>query len=299
MPLVSVIIPAYNSGRYLDEAVQSVIAQTFTDWECIVVDDGSTEDLSRVEAVDSRVRLVRQKNQGVAVARNVGVANSTGEYIAFLDHDDIWLPQKLEIQIKAMESNAKIGACYVHYDEVDSVGARRAIPSAENPVTSYPEFLRYGAPIPSTIMVRRSCFYAVGGFDPTLPLADDQDFMLKLARYFDIQSLSSCQMLYRLHGGNASRNYLDAYQSMMNLARKHALMARQCTDIDAFRATRQMRSCWRRFFGIRAYDAARQSLKEKNFKLFASHIHFAMAKNPGFTLKSILRFIRLRFRVQC
>ena len=79
MPIVSVIIPAYNSGPYLDEAVQSVIAQTFTDWECIVIDDGSTEDLSRVEKMDPRVRLLRQANAGQAAARSRGLAVAGGE----------------------------------------------------------------------------------------------------------------------------------------------------------------------------------------------------------------------------
>ena len=106
MPLVSVIIPAYNPGRYLDEAVQSVIAQIFTDWECLVVDDGSTEDLSRVERMDSRVRLIRQKNGGTQAAGDNGTLTSGGEFIVFLDHDDIWLPAKLEKQVAGLRGNA-------------------------------------------------------------------------------------------------------------------------------------------------------------------------------------------------
>ena len=110
MPTVSVVIPAYNSGPYLDGAVQSVIAQTFTDWECIVVDDGSTEDLSRVEKMDPRVRLIRQENRGTAAARNNAILHSVGEFIAFLDHDDRWMPGRLESMVGVIRADPLAGA---------------------------------------------------------------------------------------------------------------------------------------------------------------------------------------------
>ena len=110
MPIVSVIIPAYNSGPYLDEAVKSVIAQTFTDWECIVVDDGSTEDLSRVEKMDPRVRLLRQANAGQAAARNRGLAVAGGEIVSFLDHDDLWPQDRISWAVQALRENLDVDA---------------------------------------------------------------------------------------------------------------------------------------------------------------------------------------------
>ncbi len=291
MPLVSVVIPAYNSGRYLDEAVRSVIAQTFTDWECIVVDDGSTEDLSRIGKMDPRVRLIRQPNSGVAAARNIGVAHSTGEFVAFLDHDDIWLPEKLEAQVTAMKSDGEIGACYVCYDEIDGSGNRKAVPISADSPANYYDFLRSGAPIPSTILVQRLAFFSVGGLDPTLPYADDQDFMLKLACLFNVKYLPTRQVLYRLHGGNASTNYYRvAYHSMMNLAWKHAVRAEQRGDNEALSASRQMRTCWRRFFGIRAYDAARRSVRDRDIGALLRHLRNALTWNPRYAIAALAKF---------
>ena len=126
MPDVSVIIPAYNPGFYLDEAVQSVIAQTFTDWECIVVDYGSTEDLSRVEKMDPRVRLIRQPNRGAQAARHNAILGSRGDLVAFLDHDDIGFSEKLEKQIALMRENPEIVFCHTGLDVIDAEGNANA-----------------------------------------------------------------------------------------------------------------------------------------------------------------------------
>ena len=115
MPIISVIIPAYNSGPYLDEAVQSVIAQTFTDWECVVVDDGSTEDLSRVEKMDPRVRLICQPNRVTSPARNMGILKSKGESVALLDHDDLRRPGNPEKQVAAMAASPGAGICHTGF----------------------------------------------------------------------------------------------------------------------------------------------------------------------------------------
>ena len=289
MPIVSVIIPAYNSGPYLDEAVQSVIAQTFTDWECIVVDDGSTEDLSRVGEMDPRVHLTRQPNRGTAAARNNGIASSTGEFIAFLDHDDIWLPENLDAQVAVLSANPRAGFCYAHYDMIDGEGNRRTVPLSGNPARSYLEMLRGGAPIPSTAVVRRSCLAVVGGFDPMLPYSDDQDVMLKLAYFFDVAFVPYCQVLYRIHSGNASRSYRLAFRTMMNLAEKQANAARVRRDASAMEAAEQMKGCWRGFFGIRAYDEARRCVRERNFRGSMRHLSRALLWNPQATLAALAR----------
>lgn len=111
MSRVSVIIPAYNPGAFLDEALASVLAQTFEDWECVVVDDGSTEDLSRIDALDPRVRRIRQENRGLSIARNVGLMQSHSEYVAFVDADDLWAPHKLQAQVEMMDANLNLAMC--------------------------------------------------------------------------------------------------------------------------------------------------------------------------------------------
>src|SRR2546422_14004 len=108
--LISVIIPTYNSVRFLTEAVDSVLAQTFSDFEILVIDDGSTDETQDVmRQYGSLVRCIRQQNSGVAVARNRGITESRGRYVAFLDADDTWLADKLERQVNALSSESGAG----------------------------------------------------------------------------------------------------------------------------------------------------------------------------------------------
>ena len=102
MPTVSIVVPAYNPGRLLTRALDSIVAQSFGDWECVVVDDGSDEALAWVAYRDPRIRLLRQANAGVAAARNRGIEATTGRLVAFCDHDDEWLPAKLERQVTSL-----------------------------------------------------------------------------------------------------------------------------------------------------------------------------------------------------
>ena len=126
MPVVSAIIPTYNFGRFLGEAIQSVLDQTFTDFELIVVDDGSTDDTREVVGSfnDSRIRYIYQENRGLPAARNTGIKASRGEYIAFLDSDDIWLTQNLELKVKSLDSHPDAGlVCSDGYNFDDATGA--------------------------------------------------------------------------------------------------------------------------------------------------------------------------------
>src|ERR1051325_4147820 len=104
---VSIIMPAYNAGRYVEEAIRSVVGQSYADWELIVVDDGSTDETANIvrayTATDNRVRYLHQENGRQGKARNTGVANSTGSLVAFLDADDLWLSEKLELQVHALQ----------------------------------------------------------------------------------------------------------------------------------------------------------------------------------------------------
>ncbi|HEY2324319.1 MAG TPA: glycosyltransferase family A protein, partial [Thermoanaerobaculia bacterium] len=116
MKSVSVVIPSYNYARYLGEAIDSALAQTLPPLEVIVVDDGSTDETSEVLATYAdRIRVLRQKNSGVAVARNSGIAAAHGEYVAFLDADDIWLPRKLELQMARFDESIGLVHCGVEF----------------------------------------------------------------------------------------------------------------------------------------------------------------------------------------
>ena len=116
-PSISVIIPTYNSAVFLPEALQSVLSQTFLPQDVIVVDDGSTDDTEDVlEPFRRHIHYIRQENQGPAVARNRGIAEAKGDLIAFLDADDVWVPEKLERQVNVLIENPRIGLVHSRYD---------------------------------------------------------------------------------------------------------------------------------------------------------------------------------------
>lgn len=297
MPQVSIIIPAYNSGTYLDEAVRSVIAQTFTDWECIVVDDGSTEDLSRIAKMDPRVRLVRQQNRGApAAARNNAILISESPLIAFLDHDDIWLPGKLALQVTALAAESDCGLCYTAFDIIDSKGNRIG-PGWAKPMKTYSDFLREpGGPLPSASVVRRECFAVAGLFD-TDYRADDYDLFLKISRHFKMLYLATPELLYRRHSNNTSRDYWGMRADSLRILKAHlAAITLRGSQAEAVAAKRGLRLI-NRTFGAQAYDAARRCLRERDASGFAVHLLRALLWSPGYTIRSLARFAVPRGKV--
>ena len=186
-PTVSVVIPTFNRGALLDEAIHSVLAQTFDDLELIVVDDGSTDDTRRrVEAHrDPRVRYLHQRNTGLAAARNAGIQAARGSYVAFLDDDDSWQPDKLRRQMELLSARPDVAAVHTGFRWVDQRGApldmeyRR--PRSRG---SLYEDLMFGNVISgsgSSVLVRASCFGKAGMFDPALRAREDQDLWRRLA----------------------------------------------------------------------------------------------------------------------
>lgn len=289
MPTISVIIPAYNSGPYLDEAVRSVIAQTFPDWECIVVDDGSTEDLSRVEKMDPRVRLIRQPNRGVSAARNNGMLRSIGEYIAFLDHDDVWLPGKLEKHVSVFRADPTIGLSHTSFDLIDAEG-KRVGPGWVSPMEGYLEMLSRGCPLPSMAAIRRECVGAAGLFDPFHPMVQDMDFFLRVAFYFGVKFIPAVESLYRLHRGNASRDYMRGYREILCIVRKHAATAEARGDIPALAAAWQLKRSRRNIAGALAYDAARESIRSRDYPRAAGHLARSLVMAPSLATASLAKY---------
>ena len=124
--MISIIIPAYNAEKYLESTIQSVINQTYTDWELIIINDGSNDGtlelISNFKDRDSRIKVFSYENAGVAHSRNRGIAKARGEYIAFLDADDLWTPNKLEMQLEALQNNLDVGVAYSWVDYIDETG---------------------------------------------------------------------------------------------------------------------------------------------------------------------------------
>jgi glycosyltransferase involved in cell wall biosynthesis len=182
-PRVSVIIPVYNGAATISRALRSVFEQTFTDFEIVVVDDGSTDDTPSVLAgFRDRIRVVRQSNRGLPGARNAGVATSRGELLAFIDHDDEWLPRKLELAVAAMLADPDAALLYTDMIVVNEAG-EEIRPSQIRPDTAHAptmdEMLARIWPItPSTVVMRRTAFARAAGFCESLISAEDIHFWL-------------------------------------------------------------------------------------------------------------------------
>ena len=175
LPLVSVIIPTYNRWPMIGEAVRSVLAQTFNGFEVIVVDDGSIDPtVASLNGHDSRLKVLSQPRAGVAAARNAGVDMSRGKYIAFLDSDDLWSPEKLAIQTTFMEQNPALHICQT--EEVWIRDGVRVNPKLKHRKPSGDIFrrsLELCLVSPSAVMMMKELFYSAGRFDESFPVCED------------------------------------------------------------------------------------------------------------------------------
>jgi hypothetical protein len=209
MPLVSVVIPTFNSARYVTEAVESVLSQTFTDLEVLVVDDGSTDDTrERVAGYPPTVRYLHQANAGVSMARNHGIAQSRGRYVAFLDADDTWKPEKLERQLDALSLTPEMGVCYTAFFRVDSQLRPIGIVRSLRHNCALADLLMGGNVVGSicSVLVERSLLDCTDGFDPMLSQCADWDMWVRLARYTEFLYLDEPLVTYRQHGSMMSHN---------------------------------------------------------------------------------------------
>ncbi|AEB08259.1 glycosyltransferase family 2 protein [Desulfobacca acetoxidans] len=188
-PLVSVIIPTYNRADVVGEAINSVLAQTCRDFELIVVDDGSEDGTAAILAhYQDRIRIIRQaRRQGVSTSRNTGARQAGGEWLAFLDSDDLWLPRKLEVQLAFIGAHRGVDIC-----QTEEVWLRRGVrvnPGRRHRKRGGSIFLpslELCLVSPSAVMLRRQVFWQVGGFDETLPACEDYDLWLRLAWRVDV-----------------------------------------------------------------------------------------------------------------
>ena len=182
-PQVSVIIPTYNRAAMVTEAVKSVLTQEMTDFELIVIDDGSTDKTGkRLSGFGSRLKYYQQENAGVSAARNCGLALSTAPLVAFLDSDDLWLPAKLRVQYNYMTEHPEVYICQT--EEVWWRNSRRINPKKHHRKPSGDIFrrsLNLCLVSPSAVMMRRELFEKVGYFDEDLPAAEDYDLWLRVS----------------------------------------------------------------------------------------------------------------------
>ncbi len=240
MPKVSVIIVTYNRAALLPTAITSVLQQTFQDFEIIVVDDASQDETPAVVAdfQDHRIRYIRhEQNTGEAGARNTGVTNATGEYIAFLDDDDEWLPDKLALQVDVLENSpARVGVVYTGRSTID--GATKKVVSIRIPTQGgdlLPE-LRKGNPITnSSVLLRKECFSKVGLFDEQIVYGLDYDMWIRIAGAYHFEYVAKLLVKYTVHEKSLSANLDRMIKGKEAVLKKHgAYFAQNGRDYSRF-----------------------------------------------------------------
>lgn len=170
--LVSVIIPVYNCERYLAQAIESVLAQTYQPTEVIIVDDGSTDSSSAIARSYKEINYIYQCNQGVAAARNTGIAASQGQFIAFLDADDLWTPKKLEVQVTYLLKRPRVGYTIGRQQNFVDPESNSLTPAAISQLESEQLGL-------ATLVARRAIFKQIGGFDASYRVASDFEWIIR------------------------------------------------------------------------------------------------------------------------
>jgi glycosyltransferase involved in cell wall biosynthesis len=232
-PLVSVIIPTYNRGWIIKEAIESVLAQDFTDFELIVVDDGSTDDTFEIlGGFGDALKVLRQSNRGVSAARNRGIETSAGRWIAFLDSDDLWLPQKLSRQVEFFNTHPDALICQT--EEQWFRNGRRVNPKLRHRKFSgmiFERSLELCLVSPSAVMIRKRLFSEVGLFDESLPACEDYDQWLRVSCRIPVYLIDTALIIKRGgHGDQLSRAPgLDKYriQSLCQIIESNLLSISQ------------------------------------------------------------------------
>ena len=217
-PLVSIVIPSYNCAAYIRQTLMSVVAQTMTDWELIVVDDGSGDDTVHIaSAVDARIRVLQQANAGVCAARNRGFAASSGQFLCFMDHDDYWFAEKLQRQLAWMQRQPELGVVYSQCIRWHAVGGQFPAPESLRPAHDhdvldadfsgwvYHQFMRDSCALTSSALIRREALEKCGLFDVALAYSEDWDLFLRLSRHYPFAQMNWPTTLYRQHVLQGSR----------------------------------------------------------------------------------------------
>lgn len=248
---ISVVIPLYNAEPFIGQTLQSICDQTVTDWECVVVDDGSTDASAQVvremARKDDRIRLIEQINAGPAAARNTGIASiSAGsQYICFMDNDDVWLPNALAVLRDALESHPEFIAAHALADTIDENGQPmdhkradggftnfgrlrmtcqngRLVPWDISKPTTFESLYPISRLFPSgLVLIRHEAMRKVGGFDITYHQTEDWDLWLRLARTGEFYFINQVLLHYRRHSKNQSSNMTANAREVRRLLYKH------------------------------------------------------------------------------
>lgn len=223
--LVSIVIATYNMGGYIESAIDSILKQSYQNFELIVVDDGSADDTEqRMSAYrdNAKIKYIKQENQGQPKAKNRGLKETTGTYVAFCDADDLWEPNKLELQVACFGKDPDIGVVYSDVSYIDGNG----VPiEKDKPYVRYSGFvteqliLKNFIPF-GTALVKKKCFETHGCFDEALPMGIDWDLWLRFSLDYKFHYLNEETYIYRIWPGQMSSNYRGRYKNAFLIMNK-------------------------------------------------------------------------------
>ena len=221
MPKISVVVPAYNSQNTISETITSVLQQTFSDFELIVINDGSTDRTLELlsDVKDARLKVYSYPNGGLPTARNRGIVRATGEFISFIDADDLWTPDKLELQLQALQQNPQAGVAYSwticmgNNGNSFHPGVSESFQGNVYPQLLVGNFIASG----SNVLIRREAIESVGYFDESLKSCEDWDYWLRLAPKWEFVVVAKPQIIYRLSSGAMSSklDVMEKYQTLV------------------------------------------------------------------------------------
>lgn len=223
-PHVSVLIAARDYGHFLADALRTVQKQTFTDWECLLIDDGSrdqTADVAKPFLSDPRFRYMRSDTLGQPRAKNLALRLSRAPLVAYLDGDDLWLPSKLERQVRLMDAAPGLGVCFARRFLVNSAG--ELLPSRHPPFPRglvFKDILLDNFVCFSSVMIRRSVLEHVGAFSPQLQLAIDYDLWLRVAKHYSFDFIDEPLVKYRTGHANLSKRIIDRITTVFSTMRR-------------------------------------------------------------------------------
>ena len=230
MPKVDVIIPAYNAAKYLPTAIESVMTQTFEDWRILLVDDGSTDDTAEVispflERLGPKLKYIKQNNKGLPAARNTAIRNSSAEFLALLDADDVWLPLRLMESLKSFEGRPQVGLSYGFNSRIDTKGAvidtfATRQRHGEGWIARYIYMRKLDLPCP-TMTFRRKCVDEVGLFDESLRATEDRDLWFRIALRYEVALVPKVIALYRVSPNSMSTDSGRMLQAQLQFIEKH------------------------------------------------------------------------------
>lgn len=220
---ISTIIPTYNGARYLRATIDSVLAQRHPSIEVIVVDDASTDGtVELIRSYGDSVRLVQNKvSRGTAAARNSGLRASSGEWIALLDHDDLWLPERLERQVKMLREEPNLDVLFAAIRFFDSADGRTLDRYFPGEALNVHDILGHKVLTVQTLLMRRSALEAVGGFDESLRGTDDWDLSIRLANKYRLRGVDTVLADVRIHAGQQGAAPELMFENSMRVLRKH------------------------------------------------------------------------------